>query len=332
VILAAGLGERMRPLTQHIPKALIKVGGKTLVDWTIRRLSDMGIDKIVVAVGWKGSQVEDHLASKHGISVVRVADYETGPLQTFVTAIESFNDNFLLTPVDMMIEPIVLSGMVTNYNEQTGSNILMLAVDDNSTSGTSVSTVNGRITGLGDGVVPTDSMSKSAMLFMGHSSISKECKAALDTGETKLAQVLNTWVHEGRNVKPYRVEYSGLDIDTLSDLLIADSLILERGEIAEADHIYVPPGDIVEVGDSLPLRSDIILHKGTELVGPVLISPRCVIGEECRIGPKVSLDSNSRLMNSCSISESIVFGESNIQTKSRIHRTIVYKSKQYYVD
>ncbi|MFW9767453.1 MAG: NDP-sugar synthase, partial [Candidatus Thorarchaeota archaeon] len=47
----------MRPLTEDMPKALLKVGGKTLVDWAINRLSESGISKIVVAVGWKGSQV-----------------------------------------------------------------------------------------------------------------------------------------------------------------------------------------------------------------------------------------------------------------------------------
>ncbi|MFW9767452.1 MAG: hypothetical protein ACFFEM_01425, partial [Candidatus Thorarchaeota archaeon] len=79
-----------------------------------------------------------------------------GPLQTFVTATESFNDDFLLTPVDIMIEPSILSGMVSRYNEQTSSNIMMLAVDDTSHCGTLVSIRDGRLTGLGDGVVVTN--------------------------------------------------------------------------------------------------------------------------------------------------------------------------------
>jgi NDP-sugar pyrophosphorylase family protein len=330
VILAAGLGERMRPLTEVIPKALLKVGGRTLVDWIIKRLSDTGIDKTIVAVGWKGSQIEEHLSSKRGVTVVRVEGYEIGPLQTFVTAIESFNDDFLLMPVDILTEPSTLSGMVSHYSEQTGS--MLLAVDDAPTSSTPVSIRNGRITGFGDGVVLTDTTSQSAMLFMGHSSISNECKLALDAGETKLVSVLNSWAQEGRSLIPYPVKSSGFDIDTLSDLLNADSLMLERGEFIESDHIYVPPGDSIEVGDSISLRSNITLHKGTEVVGPVLISPGCVISQGCKIGPNVSLDSNSRLLDRCFISDSVILGESTIQSQSRIQRTIVYNSKQYYVE
>ncbi|MFW9768685.1 MAG: NTP transferase domain-containing protein [Candidatus Thorarchaeota archaeon] len=332
MILAAGLGERMRPLTDDIPKALLKVGGKTLVDWAIKRLSESGSSKIVVAVGWKGSQIEDHLSSEKGVSVVRVTDYEIGPLQTFVTATESFNDDFLLIPVDIMIEPSILSGMVSRYNEQTRSNIMMLAVDDTSNYGTPVSIRNGLITGLGDGVVVTDIMSQSAMVLMGHSSIKKECKKALDAGETRLVSVLNEWAHEDRSLMAYPVGSPSLDIDTLSDLLKADRLLLERGEMTESDHIFVPPGDIVEVGNTLSLRSNISLHKGTEIVGPVLISPGCVVDEGCRIGPNVSLDSNSRLLNRCIISDSVVLGESTIQAQSRIQRAIVYKSIHYYMD
>lgn len=332
VILAAGLGERMRPLTEDIPKALLKVGGKTLVDWTIERLTEVGIDKIVVAVGWKGHQLEDHLSSKQGVTVIQVPEFEIGPLQTLVTAIESFNDDFLLTPVDIISEPGVLSRMVAQYKEQSGSKIMMLAVDRGSSKGTPVSLKKDRITGLGDGTVDADTMGRSAMLFMGNSSISAECKLALDEGETRFARVLDRWVHEGQRLIPYWVEDSNLDLDTLSDLLKADSLILERGAISEVDHIYVPSGDTIEVGDSLPLRSNITFHKGTQIIGPVLISPGCVIGEGCRIGPSVSLDSYSRVMDYCVLSESIVLGESTIQAQSNIRRTIVYNSKQYCVD
>ena len=110
MILAAGKGERMHPLTENVPKALLNVGGKTLVDWAIERISRAGIEKIVVAVGWKGSLIEDHLASSSDfeVSIVDVENYEIGPLQTLVTAIETFDDDFLLTPVDMLIDSSVI--------------------------------------------------------------------------------------------------------------------------------------------------------------------------------------------------------------------------------
>ena len=48
MILAAGRGERMRPLTDHTPKPLLAVGGKPLIVWHIERLRDAGFTRIVI--------------------------------------------------------------------------------------------------------------------------------------------------------------------------------------------------------------------------------------------------------------------------------------------
>ncbi|MBV1775433.1 nucleotidyltransferase family protein [Burkholderiaceae bacterium DAT-1] len=58
MILAAGRGERMRPLTDHTPKPLLKVGGKPLIVWHIERLAAAGIRDIVINHAWLGSQFE----------------------------------------------------------------------------------------------------------------------------------------------------------------------------------------------------------------------------------------------------------------------------------
>lgn len=59
MLLAAGLGERMRPLTLATPKPLIKVGGKALIDHGLERLRQQGISRIVVNAHWLAGQVED---------------------------------------------------------------------------------------------------------------------------------------------------------------------------------------------------------------------------------------------------------------------------------
>jgi len=61
MILAAGRGERMRPLTDTKPKPLLKVGGSSLIEWHIRRLVDAGITQLVINHAWLGKQIEDHL-------------------------------------------------------------------------------------------------------------------------------------------------------------------------------------------------------------------------------------------------------------------------------
>jgi MurNAc alpha-1-phosphate uridylyltransferase len=52
LVFAAGLGERMRPLTDHTPKPLIEAGGKPLIVWHLEKLAAMGVDEVVVNTSW----------------------------------------------------------------------------------------------------------------------------------------------------------------------------------------------------------------------------------------------------------------------------------------
>jgi len=71
MIMAAGLGKRMRPLTATKPKPLIEVGGKPLLDYVLEKLHAAGVRKVVVNVHYLADAVEAHLASRaHGLEVV----------------------------------------------------------------------------------------------------------------------------------------------------------------------------------------------------------------------------------------------------------------------
>jgi N-acetyl-alpha-D-muramate 1-phosphate uridylyltransferase len=63
MILAAGRGERMRPLTDHTPKPLLKVGGKALIVWHIERLARAGFNDIVINHAYLGEQIEKSLGN-----------------------------------------------------------------------------------------------------------------------------------------------------------------------------------------------------------------------------------------------------------------------------
>jgi MurNAc alpha-1-phosphate uridylyltransferase len=81
MVLAAGLGERMRPLTLNKPKPLIEVGGKALIDWTLDRFAAAGIEQLVVNTHYKAEMLEAHLRerSDHAIRFSREAErLETG--------------------------------------------------------------------------------------------------------------------------------------------------------------------------------------------------------------------------------------------------------------
>jgi MurNAc alpha-1-phosphate uridylyltransferase len=81
MVLAAGLGERMRPLTDRMPKPLVRVDGKPLLDHVLDRLAAAGVKRAVVNVHYLADQIEGHLQSRTAPQIV-ISDERTTLLDT----------------------------------------------------------------------------------------------------------------------------------------------------------------------------------------------------------------------------------------------------------
>lgn len=80
MVLAAGYGKRMLPLTARVPKPLLTVGGRTMLDRVLDRLQDDGVGRIVVNAGYLGEQIAAHCAQRSDVPII--VSPEPEPLET----------------------------------------------------------------------------------------------------------------------------------------------------------------------------------------------------------------------------------------------------------
>lgn len=107
MILAAGLGTRMRPLTDHLPKPLLEVGGKPLIVWHIENLVRAGFTDIVINTAWLGDKLEQALGNGAALGASIHWSHEGEPLETaggIVKALPLLGENpFLLVNGDIWL-------------------------------------------------------------------------------------------------------------------------------------------------------------------------------------------------------------------------------------
>lgn len=108
MILAAGRGERMRPLTDTKPKPLLEVRGKPLIQWHIEKLRDVGFNELVVNVSWLKEQLIEFLGdgSRFGVQIT-ISEEPAGALETaggIVQALPMLGDRFAVINGDVFTD------------------------------------------------------------------------------------------------------------------------------------------------------------------------------------------------------------------------------------
>lgn len=132
MVLAAGLGTRMRPLTENVPKPLVEVKGRPLIDWTLDLLVRSGIRRAVVNCSYKADMLIDYLNSRNDIEIEFSREDE--PLETgggIVNALPKLGDKpFFVINSDIIwfdnaAEP-VLHRMARKYDEKSMDGLLLV--------------------------------------------------------------------------------------------------------------------------------------------------------------------------------------------------------------
>jgi len=162
IILSAGQGSRLLPLTQDQPKCLIPFGGKTLIEWQIAALAANGIEHIVVVTGFRTEIVEAHLARIEGPRIhvrfnpfFQVADN----LGSCWIARDEMDQDFIILNGDTLVSPAIIATLIAQSQAPITVTIdIKSSYDDDDMK---VNREGTRLIAIGKTLTPTESNAES---------------------------------------------------------------------------------------------------------------------------------------------------------------------------
>ena len=326
VILAAGKGERLKPLTETRPKHLIPLGGRPLLEWTLLRLKEVGVSNVLLVTHFMEEQIKMYFGdgSLLGMSIKYIHQEEMrGTADAFSIAEEYVgSENFIGMYGDLFVSPNTLRVLLENHNLDE-TNISVLPVDDPSQWGI-VDLEDSYVRKIVEKPPPEEAPSNlaNAGLYVFNPKIFQSIReTGLSTrNEYEITDSLQLLVDSGSKVRAVILSADGwLDVGQPWNILEANKRALDfmipsvDGEVEDGAFIH----GHVTIAEGARVRS------GAYIEGPVYIGPDSDIGPNCYIRPATSIGANVRIGNACEIKNSVVMNGTNIAHLSYVGDSIV---------
>jgi UDP-N-acetylglucosamine diphosphorylase/glucosamine-1-phosphate N-acetyltransferase len=301
VILAAGEGKRVRPLTRSRPKAMIPVANRPIIEYAIEALIKNGIREITVVVGYRKEQVTRFLNQLDVPVEVVVQDKQLGTGNALLCAESKIRDNFLVLPGDNYIDPTSISRIMDIPNS-------MLVKEHPNPSNFGVVTLN---EGLVSKIIEKPESSPSFLVSTGIYSFKKDVFTYIQ--ENDLTGAISSMIDDG-------IQIRGIPADDWQDAIFPwDLLKMNRRLLHNLD-----PAREGTVSRQTIIQGSVKIGKGTTIgpntviTGPVIIGNDCAIGPNCCILPNTSIGARVTLEPFTCIGDAIIMDDSSVGSHSRI--------------
>ncbi|MGA9400379.1 bifunctional sugar-1-phosphate nucleotidylyltransferase/acetyltransferase [Haladaptatus sp.] len=297
IVLAAGEGTRMRPLSASCPKPMLPVAEEPLVAHTARAAVEAGAEELVLVVGYEADTVREYFGAEYaGIPVkYSVQEEQRGTADAVRAAREHINGPFAVLNGDNLYDTAAVKKLLSN-----GPGVGTYRVDDPSNYGV-ISTDGDRATGIVEKPdnPPTDLANTGAYVFP------EEARDWLDVGESERGEFEITDVVE-RVIEEYDVTAveveRWLDVGRPWELLEANEWKigeLERdisGDVSDGSTIT---GDVV-VEEGATVKSGVVIE------GPALIRSDATIGPNAYIRGATLVDEGAKVGHSVEVKNSVL--------------------------
>jgi bifunctional UDP-N-acetylglucosamine pyrophosphorylase/glucosamine-1-phosphate N-acetyltransferase len=329
VLLAAGEGQRLEPLTTTRPKHLIKVAGKPILQFCLDAIKTVGITDIAIVTHYMGDKIEAYFGegSSQGLKISYIEQKEVLGTGNAVLAAEQYvkDESFVLIYGDLLFASDAVRQAVDLYIQAKPKAVMAaVAVDKPENYGIIEFAEDKKLGCIIEkpeaGKAPSNLA--NAGIYVLSKKIFKTLKQVKESvrGEWELTDALTMLASEGETVLVTELKKdSWFDVGRPWDLLDANLWALKRiypqvlGTVEPNVHLIGP----VHVAKSAKIRS------GAYIEGPVFIDEESDVGPNCFIRAGTSLGKKTRIGNAVEIKNSLIMDETHIGHLSYVGDSVI---------
>ena len=325
VVLAAGRGERLWPLTEDTPKPLLPLANKSVLERSLAALVSAGVRQIILVVGFRSEKIRDRLGKGEGIGVEltyvrqKTAKGTADALGTCSKELQG-EDRFLVLYGDDYYDTSVPRIFIAKARPK-GITIGTANVQDASRFG-KIQSKRGLVTEIQEKTSKAEPGQVNAGIYLMDQSIFPAIRKTKRSirGELELTDAVRILIKEGTQVHPYLLgSRRWLGISYPWDMLEANQWILEseksvsRGTIERGVHLS---GAVV-------LEEGSVVKAGSCLEGPVHVGKGCHIGPNSYLRPYSTLGDDVKVGAGCEVKNSIVMRNTRIPHLSYVGDSVL---------
>ena len=318
VILAAGEGKRMHPLTYTRPKVMLPIGNKPILEWNILNAIKAGLKQFIFVVGYKSEMVRNYFQNgkKWNIKIEYVNQGNALGTAHAIGMVERFTENFIVLSGDTIFEKQDIKKIVEKKNSMG-----MIKVGNPREYGV-VKLKKEKVIKIYEKMEAPISNIINAGIYHFDKKIfdfiNKTKKSS--RGEYEITDSINMMIKE--------IDFDSVLLDEWRDVVYPWHLLDANEEILKKTPKKIE--GIIEKNTNL--NDKVIVGKystilsGSYIEGPVIIGENCKIGPNCYIRPYTSIGNECHIGNACEVKNSIIMDNSNIPHQNYVGDSIIAKN------
>jgi bifunctional UDP-N-acetylglucosamine pyrophosphorylase/glucosamine-1-phosphate N-acetyltransferase len=328
VILAAGEGVRLQPITSTRPKHLIKVGGKPILEHCLDAVKTSGIDEALIVIHYMGEAIRQYFGNgeKFGLKIEYAEQKSVLGTGNAVSLVEPYvKDDFLMVYGDLLFSADVVKTIIDSYEkEKPAATMAVVSVENLEDYGVVELENEKHVKQVVEKPKREEAPSNlaNAGVYVFSTEIFDKIRETSTSarGEWEITDAVSQLLKEKKTVLAVKVSQNDwVDIGRPWDLLEANRWALERmkhkvcGFVENGAYLVGP----VTVAETARIRS------GAYIEGPAFIDEESDIGPNCYIRPYTSVGKKVRIGNACEIKNSIIMDRVHIGHLSYVGDSIL---------